>query len=333
MEGCKPGALTVANILGDRVLVDGHHTYDICQALGLPLCEPLVISLPNRDEARRWMRQNQLARRNLTDERRTYYLGDEFNARKQPHGGQKAGIRQNDGSVASTAEAIAAEHGVSASTVERAGKFADAVNAIGEQNPAAKDAILAGATEVTKAEVVGAAHPGKLYCDACVADGPKRGCRQCKRKRYRSAVQKKAAAKKKADTLLDRLIPDLRQLVHENRITPKLLASIAALDRNQQGVVVERVRAGINPRKAIAEALAPAREPGVEEPTSRKPKPGKVLFDWRAFDEHLRRVLQLPESVAKAFPGEETSPDFEKARRTLNDLAKIVKDWRERLTK
>jgi hypothetical protein len=41
----------------------------------------------------------------------------------------------------------------------------------------------------------------------------------------------------------------------------------------------------------------------------------------------------LPESVAKAFPGEETSPDFEKARRTLNDLAKIVKDWRERLTK
>ena len=91
MEGCKQGALTVANILGEHILIDGHHTYDICQAQGLKLTEPVVINFPNRDEAKTWIRQNQLARRNLTEEQRTYFLGEEFQlpkaaARRRPQG-------------------------------------------------------------------------------------------------------------------------------------------------------------------------------------------------------------------------------------------------------
>jgi hypothetical protein len=204
LEGCKLGALTVANILGEHILIDGHHTNDICQAEGIETSEPVVINLPNRDEAKAWMRQNQLARRNLTDEQRTYYLGEEFNSRKHSHGGDRKGggsIRQNDGLIASTAEQLAEEHGISPRTVERAGKFADAVNSIGEQNPVVKDAILGGATDVKKAEVVAAADPNRLFCDACRAGAPRRGCRQCRLRRRRSASQRKKAKKGKPRTL------------------------------------------------------------------------------------------------------------------------------------
>src|SRR5688572_1232903 len=71
LEGCLPGSLTVANIPGEgRYLIDGHNTLAICKDKGLPVCEPRVINFPNREECVEWIINNQLARRNLTDERR-----------------------------------------------------------------------------------------------------------------------------------------------------------------------------------------------------------------------------------------------------------------------
>ena len=48
-----------------RILLDGHHRYDLCHKHGIPLKPPHELSLPDRRAAMVWIIDNQLARRNL----------------------------------------------------------------------------------------------------------------------------------------------------------------------------------------------------------------------------------------------------------------------------
>jgi hypothetical protein len=181
LEGCKPGSLTLANIEGKHILIDGHHTYDICQVLGLPLCEPIIINLPNRELAKQWIRDNQLARRNLPDKFWTQYVGEEFNARKRPHGDPARfsdGPRRHCDALEKTAEKLAEVHNTSPRTVQRAGEFAEKVNTLADGDPAVKQAILTGG--ISKKEVVAATDVSQLFCRDCRKFGPKKDCPKCK---------------------------------------------------------------------------------------------------------------------------------------------------------
>jgi hypothetical protein len=49
-----------------RILIDGHNRYEICTRLDIPF-DVKEIDFDSRDEAKLWIVQNQLGRRNLTD--------------------------------------------------------------------------------------------------------------------------------------------------------------------------------------------------------------------------------------------------------------------------
>src|ERR1700690_2427995 len=65
--------LVVGNILGERILLDGHNRLRICQEKGIKFTTR-EIKLPSKELAIQWVIDNQLSRRNLTDERRAYYI-------------------------------------------------------------------------------------------------------------------------------------------------------------------------------------------------------------------------------------------------------------------
>lgn len=68
---------------------------------------------------------NQLGRRNLRPEQMSLLRGRRYNRTKKTHGGQRESSPQNDD--LKTAERLAQQHGVSKATIERDGKFAEAV--------------------------------------------------------------------------------------------------------------------------------------------------------------------------------------------------------------
>lgn len=140
-------------IWGDTI-IDGHNRYEIWQKHNI---EPVIesIEFTNRDAAIDWIINNQFSRRNLTDERRDYLRGLQYNREKGKHGGDQKSNRKIDGSVA---DKLAEQHKVSPRTIERDGAYAEAVNKIGEDaGEKVKQDILAGKTKMAKKDVVMAA--------------------------------------------------------------------------------------------------------------------------------------------------------------------------------
>lgn len=54
-----------------KLVLDGHHRYDICTSHGIPLKPATELSLPDRDAAKVWIIRNQFDRRNLSPYSRT----------------------------------------------------------------------------------------------------------------------------------------------------------------------------------------------------------------------------------------------------------------------
>jgi DNA-binding transcriptional regulator YhcF (GntR family) len=131
-EGCRD-PLTV----WQDIIIDGHNRYAICQELNIPF-QVREVEFADNEAAMDWIDQNQLARRNLTPDAFKLALGRRYNRTKKTHGGDRKSSPQNED--LKTATKLAAEHGVSKSTVERAGKFAEEV----EENPVFSKAIQEG---------------------------------------------------------------------------------------------------------------------------------------------------------------------------------------------
>ncbi len=147
--GCRDPLVTWQGII-----VDGHHRYEICQRLGLPF-STVSIDLPDRESVFDWMDANALGRRNLTSDAFKLLLGRRYNRVKKALGFQDAGpgrgktLDQVD-PMFSTADRLAAQHGVSSATVKRAAKFAKEVEAspILQKAIAAKKPVLQARREI-----------------------------------------------------------------------------------------------------------------------------------------------------------------------------------------
>src|SRR5205823_398420 len=82
-----------------------------------------------------------------------------------------------------TAEKVADKHGVSPSTIRRNAEFAEAVDKIGDTDPAKRDEILSGKSSQTKQDVIDAAKPPvskPSFCLRCQRVGPVKDCQECK---------------------------------------------------------------------------------------------------------------------------------------------------------
>jgi hypothetical protein len=111
---------------GKGVIIDGHTRYGICTAHGLKF-KIREVELADEAAAEDWILENQLARRNLSPDRMTYFIGMLYNKTKQT---DVVKIPTPDGK--STAETLAERFGVSEKTVRRAGETQKAVDLIGK---------------------------------------------------------------------------------------------------------------------------------------------------------------------------------------------------------
>lgn len=146
-EGCRDALIA----WGDT-LVDGHNRYEICNRRGFEY-GVRQMDFESREDVIIWICANQNARRNITPEQRAYLLGRRYEAEKKKHGGDRKSNPQN-GELISTADRIASEVGVGKNTVERAGKFAQAVDTIAADSPTIKRKILSGEIKQPRAAIV-----------------------------------------------------------------------------------------------------------------------------------------------------------------------------------
>lgn len=152
-------------------IVDGHNRYKIV------LMHPGIrwrirdMKFADKWEAFDWMYRNQLGRRNLTEEQKTFLLGKLYEARKKVVG-NKTSQRNADGTFQSdqnerkgeyleTADIIAKEQNVGSATVKRAGHYAKGIDAIREEDSELADSVLKAQTKLSKKDVmnIGTAYP------------------------------------------------------------------------------------------------------------------------------------------------------------------------------
>jgi len=113
---------------GLKILVDGHNRKRIADRHGLPYSEKPIV-FKDIDAVKLWMDQNQVGRRNLSDEHRKFVIGRMYSHMKQSKGGQIPGMRQNDAPMR-TSELIAASVGESPRNVERHGSYFESLQTL-----------------------------------------------------------------------------------------------------------------------------------------------------------------------------------------------------------
>ena len=149
----------------DGVLVDGHNRWKVIRENPEVKWRTRNMEFADKWAAFEWMYKNQLGRRNLTDEQRTYMIGKMYEARKKSVGehegnqyvkmeaGQNDQIPSRRETKDGTAGKIGKEVGMGEKNVRRAEKFSKGVDALREVSPAAADKVLDGKAGTTKADV------------------------------------------------------------------------------------------------------------------------------------------------------------------------------------
>ena len=148
-------------VIWNGTIVDGHNRYRIIQ--DHPWLEWRVreIQFADKWEAFDWMCANQLGRRNLTDEQRTYLIGKMYEARKHANIGAPVGntnakkqCTQNGNIEAKrVSEQIADELGIAKNTVIRAERFSKGIDAVRSVSPETAEKILTGKQKIQKQTV------------------------------------------------------------------------------------------------------------------------------------------------------------------------------------
>jgi len=145
-EGIRDPLVVWKRADGTRILLDGHHRYELATQHGLDYAI-VEMTFETEDDAVLWVLQNQLARRNLTDEQRTLIIGRYYNMLKlaphRPSTEKEVNFTSFSGHNA-TSRYVASLHGVSEKTVRNAGEFAEVVDALAEIEPEAAARIVAG---------------------------------------------------------------------------------------------------------------------------------------------------------------------------------------------
>ncbi len=105
----------------------------------------------SEDDAKSWIIENQLGRRNLTPDQFRLLLGRKYNRLKSQ--GKRTDLTSRQiGEKLETGSKLAGEHGVSSRTVERAGAAAEAIDTQG--SPELVDAVTQGDIPVAAAATI-----------------------------------------------------------------------------------------------------------------------------------------------------------------------------------
>ena len=152
----------------EGILLDGHNRLDVWNNLsdherhlvGTP--EISLLDFASREEAHNWIITNQLGRRNLSTDQKSYLVGKRYKAEKK---NKKENLKRGNTPAKSpkgqnvpsgnTAETIGKEVGKTGKQVKRDAKYAEAVDTIAENvGQEAKQEILNGPKKLAKSKVI-----------------------------------------------------------------------------------------------------------------------------------------------------------------------------------
>lgn len=148
-EGCRTPIVTWRG-----VIVDGHNRYEICTKNNIPF-EISIKDFESFDEAIIWICENQLGRRNITDEIRKYLIGKQYDSEKKlarqrnEHGinqysSQSEKSKAENDEIKKTAYRIGRENHITHATVEKYSEYSKALDKIGKKDPDVFPKILSG---------------------------------------------------------------------------------------------------------------------------------------------------------------------------------------------
>ncbi len=155
-------------VVWKNTIIDGHHRWKIIQEHPEIPFKVKQMEFSDKWAAIVWMCRNQLGRRNLTEEQKSYLRGKQFDAIKksapnlqgvnqyskvarQNVGQPKARREQRDG----VAGLVGKEHGVDGRTIQRDSAFASGLDAAEKVSPGIKEAVLSGEVKAPKSMIAG----------------------------------------------------------------------------------------------------------------------------------------------------------------------------------
>lgn len=152
-EGCRD-PLVLWDNGANHILIDGHNRYEFCEAEGIPYSHVVktLADIPDRNAAADWIDRNQLSRRNLSPDEFKLVLGRRYERVKKtipnPDGaggksGKIVGYQNDTGQSGKTRQRLAKEHGVGEATVQRAARYARAVETVKQIDPDIEEKIHA----------------------------------------------------------------------------------------------------------------------------------------------------------------------------------------------
>jgi hypothetical protein len=156
-------AITHPIVIWNNFIIDGHNRYAISEETGIPFTVE-TREFDSEIDVIDWIITNQRGRRNLNTTQVNYSIGNAYNLEKEPHGGSHKPKVQPELSLdgISTAARLAEMFEVSESSVKRFGKFAEALNVIGETSKFIKNETLSESIKTNSGEVL---HLAKMTPD------------------------------------------------------------------------------------------------------------------------------------------------------------------------
>lgn len=150
-EGCRDSLIT-----WDNTIIDGHNRYEICTRNNIPF-KVQEMDFENIGQVKNWMIKNQLARRNLTDSQRRYFIGKRYEEEKKIQGTNNQYIQSEKGqdvTFQNTAKEIAEENNISDRTVKRNEEYSKAIDKIKEHQPEVAEKILNEEIRISNKDVI-----------------------------------------------------------------------------------------------------------------------------------------------------------------------------------
>jgi hypothetical protein len=146
------------------ILVDGHNRYAICTKLKKDFRFELR-TFKDIEQVQNWMIINQLGKRNITEDEKSYLRGVQYKIEKKQ--GQRTDLTsgQNDQKL-ETREKLAIQHKVSAKTIQRDEKYAESVDKIAGEDNKLKWDILKKNYNIPKSELIEIAEQGETAIQA-----------------------------------------------------------------------------------------------------------------------------------------------------------------------
>lgn len=129
MEGCRD-SLVLWFDGSNYIIIDGHNRYHICRKHNINF-KTITLDFESKQAVIDWMVSNQLGKRNITEETKSYLRGLQYRREKGRKGGDRKSKGQSD-LLINTSEKLAEQHKVSEKTIKRDEQYSKAIDNIAQ---------------------------------------------------------------------------------------------------------------------------------------------------------------------------------------------------------